>query len=104
MTGGLKVMGGRVLVKPIEKPIVSESGIELTDQAPPTYGRVVGIGTKHRCPECNGGIPVDLRLGIIVGFPATAGQDVTMNGETFTILRLDDVQFEWAPESAQESA
>lgn len=101
---GLKVMGGRVLVKPIEKAITSESGIELTDQQPPTYGRVIGIGTKHRCPECERFLPVELRLGVIVGFPATAGQDVTMNGETYTILRLDDVQFEWTPETAQESA
>jgi hypothetical protein len=23
---------------------------------------------------------------------------VTMNGETYTILRLEDIQFEWAPE------
>jgi chaperonin GroES len=101
---GLRVMGGRILVQPIEKPITSASGIELTDREPPTYGRIVGIGTKHRCPECATGIPIELRLGAIVGFSAFAGQDVTMNGETYTILRLDDVQFEWTPESAQESA
>ena len=101
---GLQVMGGRVLVKPIDKAVTSESGIELTDQAPPTYGRVVGIGTKHRCPECDGGIPIDLRIGAVVGFSAFAGQDLTMNGETYTILRLDDVQFEWAPEASKESA
>ena len=101
---GLQVMGGRVLVKPIEKAITSASGIELTDREPPTYGRVVGIGTKHRCPECESSIPVDIRIGVIVGFPWNAGQDVTMDGETYTILRLDDVQFEWTPETAQESA
>lgn len=92
---GLHVMGGRVLVQPIDKAITSASGIELTDREPPTYGRVVGIGTKHRCPECRTDIPIEIRMGAIVGFPATAGQDVLMNGETFTILRLEDVQFEW---------
>lgn len=101
---GLRVMGGRLLVKPIEKPIASASGITLTDKEPPTYGRIVGIGTKHRCPECHGGIPVEFRMGAIVGFSAMAGQDVTMNDETYTILRFEDVQFEWTPESAQESA
>lgn len=101
---GLQVMGGRVLVKPTEKPITSASGIELTDKQPPTYGRVVAVGTKHRCPECEAGIPIEIRVGVIVGFPYYAGQDVTMNGETYTILRLDDVQFEWTPESTQESA
>lgn len=101
---GLQVMGGRVLVQPIEKQISSASGIELTDREPPTYGRIVGIGTKHRCPECEGVLPIDLRLGAIVGFGATAGQDVTMNGDTYTILRVEDVQFEWTPETAQESA
>jgi len=101
---GLRVMGGRVLVKPIEKPIESASGITLTDKEPPTYGRIVAVGTKHRCPDCNGGIPIELREGVIVGFSAFAGQDVTMNDETYTILRLEDVQFEWTPESAQESA
>ncbi len=100
---GLRVMGGRVLVQPIVKPTVSASGIELTDREPPTYGRIVGIGTMHRCPECHTGIAIELRLGAIVGFSATAGQDVAMNGDTLTILRLEDVQFEWAPE-AQESA
>lgn len=97
-------MGGRVLVKPIEKEIASESGVVLTDKNPPTYGRVVGIGTKHRCPECRSEIPIEIRLGAIVGFPVTAGQDVQMNDETYTILRLEDVQFEWTPETAQESA
>jgi co-chaperonin GroES (HSP10) len=101
---GLQVMGGRVLVKPIAKAISSESGIELTDANPPTYGRVVGIGTKHRCPECDTSMPVEIRLGAVVGFPWNAGQDLTMNGETFTILRLEDVQFEWTPDTAQESA
>lgn len=101
---GLQVMGGRVLVKPIEKAVTSASGVELTDREPPTYGRIVGIGTKHRCRACDGGIPIELRIGAVVGFSAFAGQDLVMNGETFTILRLDDVQFEWTPETAQESA
>jgi co-chaperonin GroES (HSP10) len=96
---GLQVMGGRVLVKPISKAITSASGIELTDEAPPTYGKVVGIGTKHRCPECSGDVPIDIQIGAVVGFPYFAGQDVTMNGETFTILRIEDVQFEWTPEA-----
>jgi co-chaperonin GroES (HSP10) len=103
MSDGLKVMGGRVLVKPIEKVTASASGIVLTDKEPPTFGRVVAIGSKHRCSECATPIPIELRIGVIVGFSATAGQDVTMNGETYTILRLDDVQFEWTPETAQES-
>lgn len=101
---GLQVMGGRVLVKPIESPTVTASGIELIEDKPPTYGRVIRVGTKHRCPECDGGIPIELQPGVIVGFSATAGQDVTMDGETYTILRLDDVQFEWTPDTAQESA
>lgn len=101
---GLQVMGGRVLVKPIDKAIVSPSGIELTDREPPTYGRVVGIGTKHRCPECRSDIPIEIRVGAIVGFPATAGQDVSMNEDTYTILRLEDVQFEWTPDASKGSA
>jgi co-chaperonin GroES (HSP10) len=97
-----KVMGKRVLVRPIERPRTTESGIELTDRIPATYGVVEQIGTNYFCEECRGPMPIEVRVNAVVGWNAIDGQDVLVDGDTRVILNVEDLLFEWTPDAAMQ--
>lgn len=87
----LRVLGNRVLVRPIIPKTELPEGLitpEAYEYLVPTSGRVVGVGLGFTHP----GFPshADL-LGRIVTFSQQAGQDVTFQGENFLILNADDL-------------
>ena len=85
----LRVIGPRVLLKPIEATPRS-SLVALTDKAWSFAAEVIGIGTQY-CQECGSGRLTGLEVGDVVYIPATAGQEVTMHGEIYWIVRLDEI-------------
>ena len=88
----LRPVGNKVLVRPLETK--SDSIIELVHDTPPVAGEVVAVG-KPRCRECDGDVPAQIEVGQVVLFPATAGMEVTMDGDAFYIVRLEDIEASW---------
>lgn len=80
-------LGARVLVEPLRPPIVTASGIELIEQrVPETMGRVVACGdTVPPLP------PDSVKVGDVVLFSWTAGQELQLEDGRFIMLHQDDV-------------
>jgi chaperonin GroES len=87
----LRILGDRVMVKPDDET-TSPGGIVLPETAKerPQKGTVVGVGEGRR-DESGKLIPVELAEGDRVVFAKYGGHKVTVDGEDFTILDLDQI-------------
>lgn len=85
----LRMLGSRVLLKPLDPPQRSEV-ITLTDKTWTFAAEVVSIG-RPRCAHCERPIAVDLEVGDRVYVPATKGHEITMHGDTFWVLNFEDI-------------
>jgi chaperonin GroES len=83
----LKLLGERVLVRPLQPETVTESGIVVVqDRVPETMGEIIAIG------EVIPPLPPDsVRVGDVVVFSWQAGQEVLMDGERLIMLDQDDL-------------
>ncbi len=82
----LKPLGDRVLVKPVERPTETESGLQLVEhRKPEQVGTVVAVGAEcHRC----------VAPGDVVVFSWMAGQELQLDeadGGRYFTLRHDDL-------------
>ncbi|MBT3341182.1 MAG: co-chaperone GroES [Planctomycetes bacterium] len=82
----------RVLVRPVAAETVSPSGIVLPDSAQekPNQGVVVAVGAGRTNPD---GTRADMPIadGDTVVYGKYSGQEITLNGEDFKILRAADL-------------
>ncbi len=86
----LKPLGDRLAVKYVEKEEKTEGGIVLPDTAKkekPQQGKVVAIG--NGCFEEDD--TPDVKVGDMVVFDKFAGTEVTVDGEDFIVVSIDDV-------------
>ena len=87
----LKPLGDRVIVKQDEAEETTASGLILTtkDQEKPQRGTVLAVGEgKHVHGEL---VPVPVKEGDTVIYGKYGGQEVTVDGEDYLILRADDL-------------
>ncbi len=92
MTGSIRPLGDRILVKRIEEEEKTKGGIIIPDTAKekPQEGRVIAVG-RGKMTEDGKIIPLDVKPGDRVLFGKYAGSEVKINGEEHLILREDDV-------------
>lgn len=83
----VKPLGGRVLVKPLEREERTKSGIVLPDTAKekPQQGNVIAVGTG-RTLENGQKVPVEVSEGDTVIFSKYAGTEIKIDGEDYLIL------------------
>ena len=76
-------IGGRVLVKPLQPPDTTDSGLVLVrDQVPETMGEVLAVASTGTPP---------VQVGDVVLFSWQAGQEVLIDGDRVLLLHEDDL-------------
>ncbi len=88
----IRPLGDRVLVKAIEEKEVVKGGIIIPDSAKekPQEAKVVAVGSG-RLDESGKRIPIELKKGDKVLVSKYGGTEIKVDGETYQILREDDV-------------
>ena len=88
----LKPLGGRVVVKPLEREEMTRSGIVLPDTAKekPQEGKILAIGPGER-DEDGKRIPVELKVGDRVLYQKYAGTEFKLDDEELLVLQEKDV-------------
>ncbi|MEI6337515.1 MAG: co-chaperone GroES [Verrucomicrobiota bacterium] len=88
----IKPLGDRVLVQAIEEKEVKKGGIIIPDTAKekPQEGKVVALGTGKRDEEGKL-IEFTVKKGDKVLISKYGGTEVKIDGETYLIMREDDI-------------
>ena len=88
----LKPLHDRIVVEAAAKEEVTSSGIILPDSAQekPLKGTVLAVGPGKRLDSGSLAAP-DVKKGDVVLYGKYAGQEVTVDGKEFIMLRVDDV-------------
>lgn len=88
----LKPLGDRIVVKPQEAEVKTESGLYLTSgaQEKPQRGEVIAVG-EGRKTEDGKRIALDVKVGDTVIYGKYGGNEVKLGLETVLIMREDDV-------------
>lgn len=89
----MKPMMDRVLVKRDKKEDKTASGLILPTEAKetPNSGLVVAVGNGRRSTETGVLMPMTVKKGDRVLFSRFGGQEVTVEDETFLVLREDEI-------------
>ncbi len=92
MANSIQPLGDRVLVQPLEEKEVKKGGIIIPDSAKekPQEGKVIALGTGKIDDEGKK-IPFTVKKGDIVLISKYGGTEVKLDGETYTLLREDDI-------------
>lgn len=87
----LKPIDDKVVIKPIKKDEVTSSGFIVTNNTEkPQEAEVIAIGTGVTTK--NGvHIPIPLKVGQKVIFSKYGGNEVTHDGESYTIISYNDI-------------
>jgi len=88
----IKPLGDRVLVQALEEKEVKKGGIIIPDTAKekPQEGQVVALGTGKRDDEGKL-VPFTVKKGDKVLISKYGGTEVKVDGETYLIMREDDI-------------
>ncbi len=83
----MKPVNDRILVKPSKAEKKTKGGIIIPDTAKekPSKGKIIAVGPGKD------GVKVSLKVGQTVVYGKFAGQELDLDGETFLIMREDDV-------------
>ncbi len=92
MANSIQPLGDRVLVQPLEEKEVKKGGIIIPDSAKekPQEGKVIALGTG-KIDDDGKKIPFTVKKGDIVLISKYGGTEVKLDGETYTLLREDDI-------------
>lgn len=92
MANNIQPLGDRVLVQPLEEKEVKKGGIIIPDSAKekPQEGKVIALGTGKIDDEGKK-IPFTVKKGDIVLISKYGGTEIKLDGETYTLLREDDI-------------
>ena len=88
----LKPLSDRVIIKQDEAEETTASGLILTSSSKekPQRGKIVAAGEGKRADD-GSLIPMPVAEGDTVVYGKYAGQEITVEGEEFVILRADDI-------------
>ena len=92
MSGNLKPLGDRLVVKPQEQLQVTASGLALPETAKekPQQGEVIAVGPGRR--DDNGErVPMDVSVGDTVLYAKYGGTEVKMNDDKVLVLKESDI-------------
>jgi chaperonin GroES len=84
---GIKPLGERVVIQPIDEESRTEGGLYIPDTAKekPQTGIVVAIG------EGSEETPITVKVGEKVLFPKYTGTDIKIGGDDYKIMEFDKV-------------
>ncbi|MBQ3180697.1 MAG: co-chaperone GroES [Firmicutes bacterium] len=83
----IRPIGERVVIKPMEKEVKTQSGILLPDSAQekPIEGEVVAVGPGRM--DANGNrVPLEVKVGDMVVFAKFVGTNVKQEGVDYLIV------------------
>jgi chaperonin GroES len=88
----LKPLGNRVLVQRLEPEEKMKGGIILPDSAKKKQesARVMAIGSGKKL-EDGKTIPMPVQVGDVILMDKYSGQEVSLDGEEYMILKADDI-------------
>jgi len=88
----LRPLQDRILVQRIEEETKTAGGIYIPDTAKekPQMGLIISVGNGKKT-EDGKIIPVDVKAGDNVLFGKYAGTEVKVEGETYLIMREEDI-------------
>ena len=88
----MKPLDDRVVIKPSDLNEVKKGGIIIPDTAKekPQEGNVIAVGPGRRSDE-GVRIPVELKEGDRILYGKYSGTEVTIDGETYLIMRESDI-------------
>ncbi|MET1249182.1 co-chaperone GroES [Sporolactobacillus sp. STCC-11] len=88
----LKPLGDRIVIEPQEKEETTASGIVLPDSAKekPQEGRIIAVGAG-KVSDKGERIALDVKEGEKVIFSKYAGTEVKYDGNTYLVVRQDDI-------------
>lgn len=88
----LKPLGNRVLVQRLEPEEKMKGGIILPDSAKKKQesARVMAIGSGKKL-EDGKTIPMPVKIGDVILMDKYSGQEVSIDGEEYMILKADDI-------------
>ncbi len=80
----MQPINNRVIIKPKKAEEKTKGGIYIpeTAQEKSQEGTVVAVPQMDKCP---------LAVGDVVIYESFAGTEITMNGETLVVLKLEDI-------------
>ena len=89
---GLKPLGDRVLVKPMEAEEKSVGGIIIPDNAKekPQKGEVVSVGTG-KIDDSGKRIELDVKKGDKILYGKYAGTEIKFENDDYLVLRIDEI-------------
>ncbi len=88
----VRPLNDRILVRRLEEAEQRVGGIIIPDTAKekPQQGKVVAVGTG-KVKEDGGRIPLDVKVDDTILFGKYSGQEITVGGEEYLIMREDEV-------------
>lgn len=88
----IKPLADRVVVKPLEQDDVKQGSIIIPDTAKekPMQGEVVAIG-PGKVSDSGAKVAMEVKKGDKVLYGKYAGQEVTVSGEDYLIMRESDI-------------
>jgi chaperonin GroES len=88
----LKPLGNRVLVQRLEAQEKMKGGIILPDSAKKKQetAKVVAIGSGKQL-EDGKTLPIPVKVGEVILMDKYSGQEVSIDGEEFMVLKADDI-------------
>ena len=91
MTVQIAPLHDRVLVRRLEEKEIAKGGIIIPDTAKekPQEGEVIAVGAGKI--ERGQRIPLDLKAGDRILFGKYTGNEITMDGQEYPILREEDI-------------
>ena len=92
MATKVRPLHDRVIVRRLDEEEKSAGGIIIPDSAKekPVQGKVIAVG-KGKSLE-NGEVrPLDVKEGDVVIFSTYAGTEIKLDGESFLMMREDDI-------------
>ena len=92
MSGNLKPLGDRLVVKPQEQVQMTASGLALPETAKekPQQGEVIAVGPGRR--DDNGKrVPMDVSVGDTVLYAKYGGTEVKVNDDKVLVLKESDI-------------
>jgi chaperonin GroES len=91
MTVKIAPLHDRVLVRRLEKQEIAKGGIIIPDTAKekPQEGEVIAVGAGKI--EKGKRVPLDVKAGDRILFGKYTGNDITMDGQEYLILREEEI-------------
>jgi chaperonin GroES len=92
MSGNLKPLGDRLVVKPQEQVQTTASGLALPETAKekPQQGEVIAVGPGRR-DENGNRIPMDVAVGDTVLYAKYGGTEIKMDDDKLLVLKESDI-------------